>query len=109
MEKQVRVLPDAGGVRVIVCEGDFDADSIESLRSAGRAALTDPGLRRIAVDVKGLTFADSSVLNELVLLLRSGRLVLVGPLPRQLVRLFDLTGTTDLFTVVKSLEAVRAA
>ncbi|MEU8464052.1 STAS domain-containing protein [Streptomyces sp. NPDC029003] len=108
METTVRVLPDADGVRVIVCAGDFDLDSVAPLRSAADEAVTAPHLRRIVVDVSGLTFADSSVLNQLMRLLRTGRLVLAGPVPLQLARLLDVTGMAPLFTVAKDPEGARA-
>ncbi|MGW7344605.1 STAS domain-containing protein [Streptomyces sp. NPDC054854] len=108
METQVRVLPDVDGVRVIVCAGEFDLDTVGPLRSATDQAVVDPDLRRIVVDVAGLTFADSSVLNQLMRLLRTGRLVVAGPLPPQLVRLFDVTGVGPVITVVNGVETARS-
>ncbi|MFJ3842025.1 hypothetical protein ACIPY6_41920 [Streptomyces sp. NPDC090054] len=44
-----------------------------SLRTTGTAAVDDPGIRRIVLDVIAVDFADSSMLNLMLLLLRSGR------------------------------------
>ncbi|MFJ5811241.1 hypothetical protein [Streptomyces sp. NPDC093093] len=38
MEQQVRVLPDDDGVRVIVCAGEFDADTLGPLEAASTLA-----------------------------------------------------------------------
>ncbi|MFD9380838.1 STAS domain-containing protein [Streptomyces sp. NPDC059999] len=108
MEQEVLVLPDEGdGVRVIACVGEFDQDTLEAFRRAANAAVADPALRRIVLDVSRLTFADSSMLNEMLRLLRSGRLVLAGPLPASLERVFELTGVGSLFPTAHSLGAAR--
>ncbi|WP_392895587.1 STAS domain-containing protein [Streptomyces sp. LN699] len=108
MEQEVLVLPDEGdGVRVIACVGEFDQDTLEAFREAGNPAAADPTIRRIVLDVSRLTFADSSMLNEMLRLLRSGRLVLAGPLPPSLERLFELTGAGLLFPAAESVEAAR--
>ncbi|MEU9032573.1 STAS domain-containing protein [Streptomyces sp. NPDC048383] len=108
MEQLVRVLPDEDGVRVIVCGGEFDQDTLGLLREVGTAAVDDPGVRRIVLDVTAVTFADSSMLNLMLLLLRSGRLVLAGPLPDRLGRLLDVTEVRALFTTTDGTEAARA-
>ncbi|WP_329448323.1 STAS domain-containing protein (plasmid) [Streptomyces sp. NBC_01426] len=108
MEQQVLVLPDEGdGVRVIACVGEFDQDTLEAFREAGNPAAADPSVRRIVLDVSRLTFADSSMLNEMLRLLRSGRLVLAGPIPPSLRRVFELTGAGSLFPTAVSVEAAR--
>ncbi|MEU9033058.1 STAS domain-containing protein [Streptomyces sp. NPDC048383] len=108
MEQLVRVLPDEDDVRVIVCGGEFDQDTLGHLQEAGTAAVDDPGVRRIVLDVTAVTFADSSMLNLMPLLLRSGRLVLAGPLPDRLGRLLDVTEVRALFTTTDGTEAARA-
>ncbi|MFJ5812263.1 STAS domain-containing protein [Streptomyces sp. NPDC093093] len=108
MQQQVLVLPDEGdGVRVIACVGEFDQDTLEAFREAGNPAAADPSVRRIVLDVSRLTFADSSMLNEMLRLLRSGRLVLAGPIPPSLRRVFELTGAGLLFATAESVEAAR--
>ncbi|MCX5079366.1 STAS domain-containing protein [Streptomyces sp. NBC_00513] len=107
MEQQVRVLPDENGVRVIVCVGDFDAETLGSLKAASTAAIDDPRVRRIVLDVGAITFADSSMLNVMILLLNTGRLVLAGTVPPQLGRLLDVTQAGQLFTTADTVEAAR--
>ncbi|MFJ5811141.1 STAS domain-containing protein [Streptomyces sp. NPDC093093] len=107
MEQQVRVLPDENGVRVLVCAGDFDAETLGGLKVASTAAIDDPGVRRIVLDVTGVTFADSSMLNVMILLLNTGRLVLAGTVPPQLGRLLDVTQAGQLFTTADTVETAR--
>ncbi len=107
MEQQVQVQSDEDGVRVIVCGGEFDQDTLNPLEQACTAAADDPGVRRIVLDVTEVTFADSSMLNLMLLVRRTGRLVLAGPLPHQLSRLLDLTEARDLFPTAESIDAAR--
>lgn len=107
MEQQVRVWPDENGVRVIVCVGDFDADTLGPLKAAATAAAEDLGVRRIVLDVTGVTFADSSMLNVMILVLNTGRLVLAGTVPAQLGRLLDITQARPLFPTADTVEAAR--
>ncbi|MFD9305423.1 STAS domain-containing protein [Streptomyces sp. NPDC060048] len=107
MELRVRVLPDEDGVRVIVCAGEFDQDTLGSLRAACAAAADHPGLRRIVLDVTRVTFADSAMLNLMLILLRTGRLILAGPVPTRLGRLLDLTGAREVFPTADGIEAAR--
>ncbi|MFD3336002.1 STAS domain-containing protein [Streptomyces sp. NPDC058700] len=108
MEQQVKVLQDEDGVRVIVCKGEFDQSTLPPLKAATTEAAADPALRQIVLDVSQVTFADSAMLNTLLLLLRSGRLVLAGPIPVQLDRLMQITQSRNLFTTADSAEAARA-
>ncbi|WP_167367956.1 STAS domain-containing protein [Streptomyces agglomeratus] len=107
MEQQVTVLQDKDGVRVIECAGEFDQDTLPPLKAATTEAAGDPALRRIVLDVSRVTFADSAMLNTLLMLLRSGRLVLAGPIPVQLDRLMEITQCRALFTTADSMEAAR--
>ncbi|MFF4321377.1 STAS domain-containing protein [Streptomyces sp. NPDC001568] len=108
MEQDVLVLPDEGdGVRVIVCSGEFDQGTLEPLRQACAPAVADPAVRRIVLDVSRIAFAGCSMLNTMLYLLRSGRLVLAGPLPRSLARVLELTQADRLFTVAAGVEEAR--
>ncbi|MEU3723660.1 STAS domain-containing protein [Streptomyces sp. NPDC031705] len=107
MEQRVEVLSDQRGVRVIICSGEFDQGTLGPLRAAAEAAVGDAAVRWIALDVTGVEFADSTLLNLLLWLLRTGRLVLIGPTPHRLNRVFDLTQAGDLFRVVDSVEEAR--
>lgn len=107
VEQQLQVLPDAGGVRVIRCAGEFDQDALGLLKAACAGAVEDPGVWRIVLDVAQVAFADSSMLNLMLIVLRSGRLVLAGPQPAQLGRLLDLTAVRTLFPAAAGIEAAR--
>ncbi|MEU9234050.1 STAS domain-containing protein [Streptomyces subrutilus] len=108
MEPSVVVRPDAERVRVIRCVGDFDQDTLAPLTTAAQEAAEAPELRRIVLDVSAVTFADTSMLNLMLRLLRTERLVLAGPLPAPLRRLLELTQVLELFPVADSVTAARA-
>ncbi|MFD3940765.1 STAS domain-containing protein [Streptomyces sp. NPDC058611] len=108
MEQQVRVLRDEDGVRVIVCTGDFDQDTLGPLDQACTAAVDAPGVRRIVLDVTQVGFADSSMLNLIIRILRTGRLVMAGPVPPQLGWLLDLTQVRAVLPTADGIEAARA-
>ncbi|CAM5674782.1 hypothetical protein SAVIM338S_07137 [Streptomyces avidinii] len=107
-DQQVLVLPDRrDGALVIVCAGQFDQRTLGPISAAGTEALADPEISRIVLDVSRVTFADSSMLNEMFRLRRSTSLVLVGPLPLTLDRVLELTQARALFRIVDSIEAAR--
>lgn len=89
--------PASPGTVLLTASGEFDSECAGCLRKAladaGRAANVCTFL-----DVSHVTFGDSSFLYELLTAHGShARLVLVGPLPSQLGRLFEITGTRRLF------------
>ncbi|MFI1654830.1 STAS domain-containing protein [Streptomyces sp. NPDC020472] len=87
------------GTALLKASGEFDLDSTGCLRQALADARND-GATRIRLDLTTVTFGDSSFLHTLVHANTAPtRLVLVGPLPRPLRHLFDLTGTTPLFHI----------
>ncbi|MFF2192979.1 hypothetical protein [Streptomyces sp. NPDC058157] len=51
------------------------------------------------MDVRQVSFADSSFLNALIRLLHIRPLALQGPLPHQLHRLMEMTGALSLFDI----------
>ncbi|MEV7446247.1 STAS domain-containing protein [Streptomyces sp. NPDC091204] len=87
----------ADGVRVVVCSGEFDLDTIGLLIEACDAAPASAGL--LVIDVRQLAFADSSFLNALIRLRNTRALVLQGPLPSQLRRMMEMTGALALFDI----------
>ncbi|MFD3557562.1 STAS domain-containing protein [Streptomyces goshikiensis] len=107
VQVQVQVPLDVDGVRVIVCVGDFDQDTLQPLKAACTAAADDPGVRRVILDVSRVTFADSTMLNLMLILMRTGRLVLVGPVSPRLGRVLDLTQARDLFPTTDGIDAAR--
>ncbi|MFD3761076.1 STAS domain-containing protein [Streptomyces sp. NPDC058622] len=95
----VTVLPDRDGRRVVRCAGAFDYSTLAPLRTACDTAIADDGVERLVLDVRGVTFADSTFLNLLLTLSSACDLRLAGPLPRQLARLLTVTGTDQVLTV----------
>ncbi|MFF4324073.1 STAS domain-containing protein [Streptomyces sp. NPDC001568] len=108
MGQEVEVAPDVDGVRLVMCTGVFEYETLGPLRDAGAAAAADPAVRQIALDLTGVTHADSSMLSELLFLQRTGRLCLVGNVPQALDRLFDVTGVRELFPIVGRDVVARA-
>ncbi|MCX4776151.1 STAS domain-containing protein [Streptomyces sp. NBC_01264] len=104
--QQVLALPDRNdGARVIVCAGQFDQRTLRAVQDAGTAAINAPDIQRIVLDVSRVTFADSSMLNEMFRLRRNSDLVLVGPLPTSLARVLELTQARALFHVTDTIES----
>ncbi|MFD3875051.1 STAS domain-containing protein [Streptomyces sp. NPDC058623] len=92
-------MPDRDGQRVVRCAGEFDFSTLAPLQAVCDAAVTAAGVERLALDVRGITFGDSTFLNLLLTLNRAQDLRLVGPLPRQLARLLAVTGTDRVLTI----------
>lgn len=100
----------ADGTVVLRLAGEVTVAGRAALRRTLRSVVAAcPTL--LVVDLTGLGFCDSTVLNAL-LETRLGartagvRLVLAGP-PAQTLRLLRLTGTDQVFTVRSTLEAAR--
>ncbi|MFD3328356.1 STAS domain-containing protein [Streptomyces sp. NPDC058701] len=107
-EQHVLALPDQDdGVRVIVCVGQFDQQTLGPFGEAGAKATADPTIRRIVLDVSRITFADSSMLNEMFRLRRNTDLILVGPLPPSLERVLELIQARALFPAAESIQTAR--
>ncbi|MGW1942412.1 STAS domain-containing protein [Streptomyces goshikiensis] len=99
MQPTVTVLPDRGGMREVRCAGEFDADTQGLLQAACERAASAPDVDRLVLDVREVTFADSSFLNLLLVARQKSNLTLVGPLPAQLARLLQMTGADLLFAI----------
>ncbi|MER7521224.1 STAS domain-containing protein [Streptomyces sp. NPDC126499] len=105
----VRESSPAPGTVVLAASGEFDVETVGCLHHALAEARLE-GSREVVLDVSRVGFGDSSFLHELVSAHFAGhRLVLAGPLPRQLRQLFALTGTLGLFTIVKDRVGLRFA
>lgn len=88
----------------VALRGEIDLSTAGAVTSALTAALTDAGEATLVVDLRGLTFMDSSGLHALCSLReqamhRGSRLVLVRG-PRPIHRVFELTATDGLFEFV---------
>ncbi|MFI5672850.1 STAS domain-containing protein [Streptomyces sp. NPDC051704] len=95
----VTVLPGRDGRRVVRCTGAFDFNTMAPLQAACDTALAEAGVERLVLDVRGVTFGDSTFLNLLLTLCGQCDLRLWGPLPRQLARLLAVTGTNQVLTI----------
>ncbi|MFD7096433.1 STAS domain-containing protein [Streptomyces xanthophaeus] len=98
METTVTVLPDRDGLRVVQCAGEFDYTHLAPLRTACETAF-EAGVGRLVLDVRGVTFGDSTFLHLLLTCNDRCDLRLMGPLPPQLARLLTLTGTNQVLSV----------
>lgn len=96
---RVTVQPDRDGQRVVRCAGVFDYNTLAPLRTVCDAALAEAGVERLALDLRDVTFGDSTFLNLLLSFDAATDLRLIGPLPRQLGRLLAVTGTREALTI----------
>ncbi|WUT00981.1 STAS domain-containing protein [Streptomyces sp. NBC_00708] len=93
------------GVWVVAAQGSCDLESISRLEEAlTTAAWRHP---KVVLDASGITFADSSLLNLLILTHRAGALRLAAPRP-QLQRLLELTGLDAVLYVRTTVEEAAA-
>jgi anti-anti-sigma factor len=94
---------DADGERTLHVDGELDIASAAELRSAGDSAFADPSVTAVRVDLRGVTFMDSTGLGVLIGL-RNGAetagkdLVLTDPSPT-VSRLLELSGLLKVFRV----------
>ncbi|MFD7560979.1 STAS domain-containing protein [Streptomyces sp. NPDC059835] len=106
-----RPAPVSGQVTGIACEkrpdgvlvhlrGEFGVDTVHLITDAVRAWPAD----LIVIDLSQVSFTDSSLLHCLLDARVGHQLVLAGPLPHQLDRLFDITATRSLFTFAPDAE-----
>ncbi|MDQ0711319.1 anti-anti-sigma factor [Streptomyces luteogriseus] len=89
------------GAWVVVARGSYDMDSIAPLSDAlGAAVRKHP---KVILDASGITFADSMLLNLLILTHQAGTLRVVAPSP-QLRRLCEITGVDGILETRTSLD-----
>ncbi|GAA4960984.1 STAS domain-containing protein [Streptomyces heliomycini] len=91
------------GVRVVGARGSYDSSSVTPLTDALATAARE--CSRVVLDASGVTFADSALLNLLILTRQATDLRVAAP-TRQLRRLLQLTGVD---TVLKTRETVEEA
>ena len=84
------------GAWVVAAHGSYDMDSITPLADAlETAARKHP---KVILDASGVTFADSMLLNLLILTHQAGNLRVVAP-SQQLRRLCEITGVDGLLEI----------
>ena len=95
----VAVVPDRREVAVVP-EGELDLATADALDDEVRE-LRASGFEHILVDLRRLTFLDSSGLRVLLTLrndaVREGHTLKLVPGPRSVQRVFEITGTRGLF------------
>jgi anti-anti-sigma factor len=94
----------------VALRGEIDLSTAGAVKSALTAAMADVGDATLVVDLRELTFMDSSGLHALCTLReeavrRGNGLVLVRG-PRQIHRVFELTATDGLFEFVDDAASV---
>ncbi|MFD5968048.1 STAS domain-containing protein [Streptomyces sp. NPDC060311] len=94
-----------GGAQVVGARGAFDLCSVSPLAEALERAAAEHS--KVVLDASGITFADSSLLNLLILTHRTVDLRVAAP-TRQLCRLLEITGVDTLLTVRSTVEEAAA-
>ncbi|WP_237518638.1 STAS domain-containing protein [Streptomyces sp. SID5910] len=105
MDDTVVVQYERCGAWVVGARGAYDMNSITPLAQAlNTASKTYP---RVILDASGVTFADSALLNLLILTHQAADLRLAAP-TEQLVRLLELTGVDTVLKVRATVEEAAA-
>jgi anti-anti-sigma factor len=86
-----------GGVALLVFRGELDM----AAAAAMRARVESVAGTGVVIDLRDVTFIDSSALRELLnareAVVGSGRRIVLSGVPVSVKRLLDMTGTTELF------------
>jgi anti-sigma B factor antagonist len=100
-----------GGVPVVAVSGEIDVATAPQLRECLHGVISENSAT-IVVDLLGVTFLDSTALGVLVGALKRCRelggdlqVVVVDP---RIVKIFEITGLTSVFTIADSLAAAGA-
>jgi anti-sigma B factor antagonist len=91
------------GVTVLRLEGELDLAAAPQLRAELDEVTDDSGTSSLTLDLAGVSFIDSTGLQELLVALRrlrdrGGTLVLTNPRPIAM-RLFEITGLIGVFDI----------
>ncbi|MCZ9338319.1 STAS domain-containing protein [Streptomyces sp. TRM76130] len=89
------------GAQVVDARGAYDASSIAPLAEALDAAAEK--CPKVVLDASGITFADSTLLNLLILTHQAVDFRVAAP-TRQVRRLLQLTGVDSVLTVRETVE-----
>lgn len=92
--------PDGPLVKVV---GEVDLASAQQLRQAGREAVAAAAGRRVAVDLREVTFLDSTGVGALVDIANTAAAsevhVVLRSAPERVRRILEITGLLDRFTL----------
>ncbi|MGI5430194.1 STAS domain-containing protein [Streptomyces sp. CA-179760] len=94
------------GAWVVAAHGAYDMHSITPLAKALQTAAGT--YSKVILDASGVTFADSTLLNLLILTHREGNLRVVAPSP-QLQRLCEITGVDSILQVRETVDDAAAS
>jgi anti-sigma B factor antagonist len=102
-----------GDIPVVAVAGEIDVATAPQLRESLHHLIADAGSATVAVDLLGVTFLDSTALGVLVGGLKrcrelGGDLQIIVADPR-IVKIFEITGLTNVFTMAESLQAAGAS
>ncbi|SCE56676.1 STAS domain-containing protein [Streptomyces sp. OspMP-M43] len=95
-----------GGAWVIVAAGEYDLGSIALLREALHTAARQ--YPKVVLDASAVTFADSALLNLLILTHQTGSLRIVAP-SQQVRRLFEVSGVDSVLEIRQTIEEAAAS
>ncbi len=113
MDQEFQVEERAGSSPpVIAVSGEIDVATAPQLRECLHRVVAR-GESTIVIDLLGVSFLDSTALGVLVGALKrcrelGGELLLVVADPR-IVKIFEITGLTGVFTIADSLQSLQAA
>jgi anti-sigma B factor antagonist len=121
-ERKGEQVSDEGELVTVLAEGDtvvvrvtdeIDADSGPLLAETLERAVRHKPARTV-VDLSTVPFADSSILHVLLTAQRAhadagGRLIVAGPFSDIVRRLFEVTGTAELFTLAATFDQALEA
>jgi anti-sigma B factor antagonist len=102
----------AGSLPVIAVSGEIDVATAPQLRECLHRVIAEGG-NTVVLDLLGVTFLDSTALGVLVGALKRcrelrGYLHVVVADPR-IMKIFEITGLTNVFTITDSLQAAGVA
>ena len=102
----------AGQLPVIAVSGEIDVATAPQLRECLHRVIAE-GDATVVLDLLGVTFLDSTALGVLVGALKrcrelGGELHVVVADPR-IMKIFEITGLTNVFTITDSLQSVGAS
>lgn len=102
----------AGALPVIAVSGEIDVATAPQLRECLHRVIAEGG-NTVVLDLLGVTFLDSTALGVLVGALKrcrelGGDLHVVVADPR-IMKIFEITGLTNVFTITDSLQAAGVA
>ncbi len=104
---QVGDVPDPAAL--LTLDGEMDMAGIRAFREGVEQAIGDRDVRTLVLDMRGVSFMDSSMLRELLRLnqelRQQGAWPVLAGLQGPVRRLLDLTRTAELFRLAESPEA----